>query len=130
MTGMTESTVKTDTATDSDRDRLAELTAQGVSLWLDLFEMTFRAPKLIGRLRKDLPIHLIGGAEDPATNGGREVLWLSGHLKKNGLSNVTTKIWPATRHETLNDTVRVRAAAEFAAWAKAVLPLPTMAKLE
>lgn len=101
-----------------------------VSLWLDLFEMTFRAPTLIGRLRKDLPIHLIGGAEDPATNRGREVLWLSGHLKKNGLSNVTTKIWPATRHETLNDTVRVRAAAEFAAWAKAVLPLPTIAKLE
>ena len=32
---MTESTVKTDAATDSDRDRLAELTAQGVSLWLD-----------------------------------------------------------------------------------------------
>ncbi|MFB9951761.1 alpha/beta fold hydrolase [Rhizobium puerariae] len=95
-----------------------------VSLWLDLFEMTFRAPKLVGRLRKDLPVHLIGGAEDPATNGGREILWLAGHLRKNGLSQVTTKIWPGTRHETLNDTVRARATAEFAAWAKTVLPVP------
>ncbi|WP_105382570.1 alpha/beta fold hydrolase [Neorhizobium alkalisoli] len=101
-----------------------------VSLWLDLFEMTFRAPKLIGRLRTDLPVHLIGGAEDPATNNGREILWLSEHLKKSGLLNVTTKIWPATRHETLNDTVRARAAAEFAAWAKAALPLPMLAKSE
>ncbi|WP_440411263.1 alpha/beta fold hydrolase [Neorhizobium petrolearium] len=93
-----------------------------VSLWLDLFEMTFRAPALIGRLQKHLPIHLVGGSEDPATNGGRETLWLSEHLKKNGLLNVTTKIWPGTRHETLNDTVRTRAIAEFVSWAKAALP--------
>lgn len=93
-----------------------------VSLWLDLFDLTFRAPKLIGRLRKDLPIHLVGGAQDPATNGGREILWLSEHLRKNGLLNVTTKIWPGTRHETLNDTVRTRAISEFASWAKAALP--------
>jgi len=93
-----------------------------VSLWLDLFELTFRAPKLIGRLRKDLPVHLIGGAEDPATNGGREILWLSEHFKKSGFTKVTKKVWPGTRHETLNDTVRARASAEFAAWASQVLP--------
>lgn len=93
-----------------------------VSLWLDLFELTFRAPKLIGRLHKDLPIHLTGGAEDPATNGGREILWLSRHLKKSGFSQIFAKVWPGTRHETLNDTVRARAIAEFASWAKAALP--------
>lgn len=93
-----------------------------VSLWLDLFELTFRAPKLIGRLRKDLPIHLIGGAEDPATNGGREILWLSEQFRKDGFTKVTTKVWPGTRHETLNDTVRSRATAEFTAWANQVLP--------
>ncbi len=79
------------------------------------------------RLAKSLPIHLIGGAEDPATNGGREILWLSEHFKHSGFSNVTTKIWPGTRHETLNDTVRARATAEFAAWARAALPVPTAA---
>ena len=93
-----------------------------VSLWLDLFELTFRARKLIGRLRKDLPIHLIGGAEDPATNGGREILWLSQQFRKDGFTKVTTKVWPGTRHETLNDTVRSRATAEFSAWANQVLP--------
>jgi alpha-beta hydrolase superfamily lysophospholipase len=89
-----------------------------VSLWRDLFDLTFRGPTLLHRLPKHLPVHLIGGAQDPATNGGREVLWLSETMKASGLSNVTTKIWPATRHETLNDTVRARATDEFAAWAR------------
>jgi alpha-beta hydrolase superfamily lysophospholipase len=98
--------------------------AASVSLWLDLFDLTFRAPKLIGRLPKDLPIHLIGGAEDPATNGGQAIQWLSQRFKQNGFSAVTTKICPATRHETLNDTVRGRATSEFAAWAKSILAAP------
>jgi flavin reductase (DIM6/NTAB) family NADH-FMN oxidoreductase RutF len=49
------------------------------------------------------------------------------HFKRNGFSNVTSKIWPGTRHETLNDTVRGRATAEFAAWARAALPSPAPA---
>lgn len=96
-----------------------------VSLWLDLFELTFRAPKHIARLPKTMPIHLVGGAEDPATNGGREIRWLSEAFRRSGFREVTTKIWPATRHETLNDTVRARAMAEFAAWAQTVLPQAT-----
>jgi alpha-beta hydrolase superfamily lysophospholipase len=88
-----------------------------VSLWLDLFEMSFRAPKLIGRLRKDLPIYLVCGGQDPATEKGRAMLWLSGHFRKNGFHNVMTRFWPLTRHETLNDTVRHEATEEFAAWA-------------
>ncbi|OHV84222.1 alpha/beta hydrolase [Rhizobium sp. LCM 4573] len=93
-----------------------------VSLWLDLFELTFRAPKLAHRLPKDLPIHLVGGTEDPATDYGRAVLWLSGRLRATGLTGVTARIWPATRHETLNTSVRQEAIAELAAWAKDVLP--------
>lgn len=88
-----------------------------VSLWLDVLELTFRGPKRLDRLRKDLPLHLAGGGEDPATNGGREVLWLAEQLRKTGFSNVTTKTWPQTRHETLNDTVRSLAIGDFIDWA-------------
>ncbi|RWX78507.1 alpha/beta hydrolase [Neorhizobium lilium] len=94
-----------------------------VSLWLDLFKLAFRGAKLLDRLPTNLPIHLVGGAEDPATNGGREIRWLEEQLKRNAFLHVTTKIWPATRHETLNDTVRARAMAEFASWAKSALPV-------
>lgn len=92
-----------------------------VSLWLDLFEMTFRAPKLVGRLPKRFAIHLLGGGEDPATDQGRAILWLSGHLRKNDLNNVMTRFWPNARHETLNDTMRAEATAEFADWASRVV---------
>src|SRR5690606_17271396 len=51
-----------------------------ISLWLDLFEMTFRAPPLIDRLPKAMPIHLTGGADDLATSGGQEIAWLSRHF--------------------------------------------------
>ncbi|KKX29286.1 alpha/beta hydrolase [Rhizobium sp. LC145] len=101
-----------------------------VSLWLDLFELTFRAPKLARRLPKDFPIHLVGGAEDPATNGGREILWLADRLKRLGFTDVSVKIWPATRHETLNTTVRAEASAELAEWTKRVLPVLAPAATE
>jgi alpha-beta hydrolase superfamily lysophospholipase len=96
-----------------------------VSLWLDLFEMTYRGPTLVDRLRKDMPIYLVGGENDPATNGGREITWLARHLKTHGLRRVTSRIWPKTRHETLNDSVRNEATAEFAAWAREAAELQT-----
>jgi alpha-beta hydrolase superfamily lysophospholipase len=98
-----------------------------VSLWLDLFRLTFRGPALIDKLSRNMPIHFVGGEDDPATGGGKEITWLAGHFKKNGFSAVSTKIWPNTRHETLNDTVRRKAVAEFAAWTRSVLPQPATA---
>ncbi len=95
-----------------------------VSLWLDLFELTFRGPRLIERLPKDMPIYLVGGDTDPATNRGREITWLAGQLKKHGLSRVSSRIWPNTRHETLNDAVRNEAMAEFARWAAEAMSFP------
>ncbi|MBY4606219.1 alpha/beta hydrolase [Rhizobium sp. 9T] len=89
-----------------------------VSLWLDVFELTFRAPQKIhlDRLRHDLPIHLVGGAEDPATERGKAVLWLSKHLKGQGFSRISTQIYQEMRHETLNDTGAETAIADFANW--------------
>lgn len=98
-----------------------------VSLWLDVFAMTFRAPKLVYRLPRTMPIHLLGGGEDPATDHGRAVLWLSSLLKRSRFTNVTTRIWPTARHETLNDTIRMEAADEFAQWARTVTRVATEA---
>ncbi|MFN7101878.1 MAG: alpha/beta fold hydrolase [Pseudorhizobium sp.] len=96
-----------------------------VSLWLDLFALTYRGPTLVDRLRKDMPVYLVGGEKDPATSGGREITWLSRHLKTHGLRRVTSRIWPKTRHETLNDTVRDEATAEFSTWARQAVELQT-----
>ncbi|MCF6368205.1 alpha/beta fold hydrolase [Rhizobium halophilum] len=95
-----------------------------VSLWLDLFEFTYRGPRLVDRLPKEMPIYLVGGDADLATNGGREVSWLLHHLQRHGLTRTTCRIWPKTRHETLNETVRRNAMAEFAAWASTSMRPP------
>jgi alpha-beta hydrolase superfamily lysophospholipase len=89
-----------------------------VCLWLDLFEMTFRAPQIsaLERLRRDLPIHLVGGGKDPATEQGKATIWLANHLKRRGFLRITTEIYPDMRHETLNEIGADVAISSFADW--------------
>jgi alpha-beta hydrolase superfamily lysophospholipase len=95
-----------------------------VSLWLDIFELSFRAPRRehLDRLARDMPIHLAGGGKDPATDGGKAVLWLSNRLKKHGFSHITAEIHPDMRHETLNETGAEAVVAAFADWCDAAVP--------
>lgn len=87
-----------------------------VSLWIELLRMSYAGAKGLRRLRSNMPIHLVGGDADPATENGRAVLWLKGRMEAAGLRDVTTTIYPGARHETLNDTVRQRAIDDFSVW--------------
>jgi alpha-beta hydrolase superfamily lysophospholipase len=89
-----------------------------VSLWLDVFALTFRGieDRQLGKLPKDLPIHLVGGGDDPATNNGKAVFWLSKHLKSQCFSRISTEIYQDMRHETLNEIGAATAIADFANW--------------
>lgn len=94
-----------------------------VSMWIDLFTLTFDGakPERLSRLPKDLPIRLVGGGQDPATNGGREISWLAGRMRAAGLEKVTATIYPSMRHETLNELERDGAMQDFAAWCLCVV---------
>lgn len=89
-----------------------------VSLWLDIFALTFRAPQRrhLDRLSRDLPIHLVGGGQDPATDNGKAVEWLANYLKQAGFSHITAQIYQDMRHETLNELGAAAAIDEFANW--------------
>ncbi len=89
-----------------------------VSLWLDVFELTFRATQrsLLDRLAKDMPINLVGGGKDPATDNGRAVVWLSNHLKAAGFRRIDMQIYQDMRHETLNEIGADTAISAFADW--------------
>ncbi|AYG66707.1 MULTISPECIES: alpha/beta hydrolase [unclassified Rhizobium] len=93
-----------------------------VSLWLDIFELTFRAPQktYLDRLRRDMPVHLVGGGKDPATDNAKAISWLANHLKSAGFSHITTEIHPDMRHETLNEIGADEAISRFAGWCKQV----------
>jgi alpha-beta hydrolase superfamily lysophospholipase len=88
------------------------------SLWLDIFELSFRAPQTayLGLLPRDMPIHLVGGGQDPATDRARAVEWLANRLKSMGFSHMTATIYPEMRHETLNEIGADRAMSAFADW--------------
>ncbi|OLP44475.1 alpha/beta fold hydrolase [Rhizobium oryziradicis] len=94
-----------------------------VSLWLDLMELTLNTatPERLSGLPKTLPIHLVGGGQDPATAKAAATRWLFERMKQSGLRHVSLKIYPDMRHETLNEIGREQAIDEFIAWATAAV---------
>ena len=102
-----------------------------VSLWLDILALAFRGAnkEMLQRLDKSLPVYLVGGGEDPATCNGREIRWLARRLQQAGLAQVTTKIYPQMRHETLNEIDHEMAIADLSRWCKTVLPTPETAQI-
>ena len=97
-----------------------------VSMWRDVFALVYAGARAenLARLPKALPIHLLGGAEDPATDKGKAVAWLAGRMRAASLTNVTCEVLPETRHETLNEAGRDQSMEGFAAWLDRVLPVP------
>jgi alpha-beta hydrolase superfamily lysophospholipase len=93
-----------------------------VAMWQDIFRMSLSAanPKALQRLNPDMPVHLVGGRQDPATSGGRAVKALEERMRRRGMLDVTCVVYPRMRHETLNETDRATAVADFIAWARRV----------
>ncbi|MDP2732786.1 MAG: alpha/beta hydrolase [Hoeflea sp.] len=95
-----------------------------VSMWRDVFELIYNggSAENLAKLPRSLPVHLTGGAEDPATDKGEAVKWLEARMREARLTNVTMRILPETRHETLNEINRDQSMAGFSAWLEANLP--------
>ena len=58
--------------------------------------------KNIKNIRKDLPIYIIGGEDDPVGNNGKGLIKLFKLYSKNGL-NAKLKLYAKMRHEILNE---------------------------
>jgi alpha-beta hydrolase superfamily lysophospholipase len=97
-----------------------------VSMWQDVFRLIYAGGDAanLAKLPKALPIHLIGGAEDPATDKGEAVTWLAEQMQNSGLSDVTVEILAGTRHETLNEINRDQSMDSFAAWLDSRIAAP------
>lgn len=96
-----------------------------VSMWIDIFAVTFAnvSAQGLARLPRRLPIHLVGGEEDPATDFGRATRALAARLKKSRLEDVTAIVYRGMRHETLNEVPALRDPAidAFAGWCRRVV---------
>ena len=93
-----------------------------VSMWSDIFEFMQAGMNdaLLAGVPRTLPFNLVGGADDPATAKGKSVVALAERLRRLGFTDISTKIYPDTRHEGLNETNREQIMEDFAQWTKAI----------
>ena len=91
-----------------------------ISMWRDVLEGVFYAGNQnnLKKLPKKLPVHIIGGAEDPCTLNGSDMKKLAIKLQNIGLSDVTCNILKGTRHESLNEVNRDQTTEQFIKWLK------------
>ena len=61
-------------------------------------------PETAEKVRKDLPMYLIAGDNDPVSKNGKQVKDVFGMYKKAGISNISMKLYEGARHEILNET--------------------------
>ena len=57
----------------------------------------------VGKFRKELPLLLVSGQDDPVGNFGKSVEELHCFYKKRGIENVQLKLYKEDRHEILNE---------------------------
>ncbi len=87
-------------------------------MWLDLISgVYFGADDThLAKLALDMPVHLQGGAQDPCSNKGRDMVHLSERMSRAGMNDVTLNIIADTRHESLNEVNRDQTTEEFVRW--------------
>ncbi|MBZ9748751.1 alpha/beta hydrolase [Mesorhizobium sp. CO1-1-7] len=94
-----------------------------ISMWRDVVAMALNGGKDAGfaGIRRDLPVAIVGGEKDPASDYGRGITHLANLMRKMGFSNLVSKVYADTRHESLNEVNRDIVMDDFANWADAVL---------
>jgi alpha-beta hydrolase superfamily lysophospholipase len=76
-------------------------------------------PALLAGIRHDLPILITSGDADPLAGGGALIQLLGKRYRDAGIGDVTVKLYPAARHEILNETHRDQVTADIVAWLRA-----------
>ncbi|MBL8363398.1 MAG: alpha/beta fold hydrolase [Rubrivivax sp.] len=70
-------------------------------------------------IRRDLPLLIASGDADPLAGGGALVQLLGQRYRDAGLADVTVTLYPAARHEILNETNRDQVTTDIVAWLRA-----------
>lgn len=76
-------------------------------------------PALLAGIRRDLPILIASGDADPLAGGGALIRLLGQRYREAGIADVTVTLYPAGRHEILNETNRAEVTSDIVAWLRA-----------
>ena len=73
-------------------------------------------PAQLAGIRGDLPLLIVSGDADPLAGGGALVQALGKRYRDAGVADVTVSLYPAARHEILNETHREEVTSDIVAW--------------
>lgn len=78
-------------------------------------------PDALAKVRKDLPIYVVVGDEDPLNDHLARLQPVLDRFKAAGLTNVTLKVYPGGRHEMLNEINSDEVVADLKVWMEAAV---------
>jgi alpha-beta hydrolase superfamily lysophospholipase len=78
-------------------------------------------PASLGKIRRDLPIYVFSGSDDPVGQQLEGVRVLIDRYHGAGLCDISHNFYPGGRHEMLNETNRGEVLTNLLAWVSAVL---------
>jgi alpha-beta hydrolase superfamily lysophospholipase len=94
-----------------------------VQLWIDVLDAWIQISKssTTALVRKDLPVHVISGADDPVSAGTKALEPMLAGYRAAGLTNVSHKYYPQARHELLNEMNRDEVTSDLVEWMEQVV---------
>ncbi len=97
--------------------------AISVQSWIDLLDAlgSLTKPNNLRRARRDLPLYVFAGDDDPVSDRGEGVRRLVESYRTAGLSRLELKLYPDARHETLNETNRDEVTQDVITWIEGTL---------
>lgn len=72
--------------------------------------------RALSQMDPNTPIYIFSGDQDPVGSNGAGVRKVYGYFKDHGTRDLTLKLYPEARHETLNETNRMEVYADVLAW--------------
>lgn len=89
-----------------------------ISFYHDLIKLTSLSTKIsnIKKTRKNLPIFIISGDDDPVGGCGKEINHLLSIYNKYGYQNVSSKLYPQCRHELLQELNATEVMNDITTW--------------
>lgn len=97
-------------------DRLCGFEGQTVRNGFDRNDPRRGDPARLARIRPDLPVLIVVGADDPVHDGLAGVHRLERAWRDAGVRRIDTRVYPGGRHEMLNELNRDEVTADIIAW--------------
>jgi alpha-beta hydrolase superfamily lysophospholipase len=86
--------------------------------WVDLLDaiVALAKPESRAKIRRDLPVYIFSGRNDPVNNQGRGAESLAESFRAMGIRNASYRVYPKGRHETLNELNRDEVIGHIIEW--------------